>query len=305
MTYRALGKQLGISAPTAQRRVESLFSRGRIRSIRYRFDLDTVGGKWVLFLGQAKVKLTPKVIDGLQDHGSINRVYQGAFNYIICWVDLREQSDIEGVTDFMMSRLELVDLQVLFPPSRKSSGGLVSYRKELIQSPPPGDLHSLTRTDLKIIRQLSIDGRKPINSIANETGISPRTLKRRIDFLVKNRFIEPEVDMYQGTSDDIWFGMMVRLNNPSAKDDLFKQLAKYEGHLYTSGWDYSNELDVITFDGMFQSMSEVHELVSTITQIEGVVETKHTVYQMSNIFDTWVHRMSQGELPLPRSRASK
>jgi DNA-binding Lrp family transcriptional regulator len=305
ITYRAISKQLGISVPTAQRRVESLFSSGRIRSIRYRLAVDVLGGKWVFFHGQARIKLTPKVIRGLQDLGSINQVLQCTYNYIVCIVDIRERGDIEGVMNFLMTRLDLVDPKFLVIPCRRSNSGLFSYRNESIHSPPPGDLDLLTRVDMKIILQLGIDGRKTIGSIAKEIGISYRTVKRRVDFLVKNGLIENEVDYYLGVSGDIWITTYVRFKDPSLKDEFFKQMAKYDGNLFTSGWDYSNAPDLVTFDGMFQSLSEINELVSTITNFEGVLETNHTIIHMSYIFDTWVHRMSRGELPLPRSGTAK
>ena len=103
LTYREISNQLCISVPTAQRRVESLFNSGRIRSIRYRLSLDALGGKWVFFHGQAKIKLTSEVIKGLMDHGSISRVLQCAYNYVACHVDIREQEDIAEVMSFLMS----------------------------------------------------------------------------------------------------------------------------------------------------------------------------------------------------------
>ncbi len=305
LTYREISNQLCISVPTAQRRVESLFNSGRIRSIRYRLSLDALGGKWVFFHGQAKIKLTSEVIKGLMDHGSISRVLQCAYNYVACHVDIREQEDIAEVMSFLMERLDLVDPKISIMSCKSSSSGLFSYRKETIQNSSHGNLNNLTNTDMKIIRQLNEDGRKTIRSISQETGISSRTIKKRIDFMLKNGLIENEVDFYLGVSGDIWFASYVRLNDPASKDRFFDQMSKYGGHMYTSGWDYSNAPDLVTFDGMFQSLSEVNECVSTITNSDCVKETNHTIVHMSYVFDTWVHHMSRGELPLPRSSSTK
>ena len=78
---------------------------------------------------------------------------------------------------------------------------------------------------MKIIRQLNEDGRKTIRSISQETGISSRTIKKRIDFMLKNGLIENEVDFYLGVSGDIWFASYVRLNDPASKDRFFDQMS--------------------------------------------------------------------------------
>jgi DNA-binding Lrp family transcriptional regulator len=304
ITYREIGDELRVSVPTAQRRVENLFTSGRIRSVRYRLEAEALGGEFAIFHGEARVNLTPEVILGLQDHGSIHRVLFALNNYMGFWVDIREEGDIEGVLNFLRSRLDLASPKYHLVPNKSSSGGLIDHRKEENKIAKPGHFKMLTNTDLRIVRQLSLDGRKPISSIAQETGLSSRTVKRRIDSMLKNNLIQPEVDWYMGKDDDIWFTMFVRLSDPSAKNEFFDQLVKLEGknvQLFTCGWYYPNTPDMVTFDGMIQSLSELHNVVSTVSKISGVVEVNPNVVHMSYLFDTWVNRMSRGELPLPHS----
>lgn len=304
ITYRAISDELGISVPTAQRRVENLFGSGRIRSIRYRISIDALGGNWAFIHGKARVKVTPEIIKTLGDHGCINRVLQCANDYIACHVDIRQSADIDGIVSFLMSRLDLGDLQIQILPNRLSCCGLVAHRKELMKNTTAGRLDLLTKADKKIIRELCKNGRSTVSSIASITGISPRTVRKRIDFLVMNRLIENESDFYLGISDDLWFAMYVRLHDPSAKDELFEKLACYGDNMFTSGWEFANAPDLVTFDGVVQSLKELHDLVMTINSIEGVGESNHVVVLMSYVFDTWVHRVSRGELPLPRSRST-
>ncbi len=126
-------------------------------------------------------------------------------------------------------------------------------------------------------------------------------MKRRTELLVENGLIESEMDLYLGIGGDVWFAMNVKLDHPSAKEESLIKLAKYDGDLFTVGWDCSNVPTLITFDGMFESLTTVHEVVSTLTRLEGVLETNHVIVNMSYLFDTWVHRMSRGKVPLPRT----
>jgi hypothetical protein len=137
--------------------------------------------------------------------------------------------------------------------------------------------------------------------IAEETGLSSKTVRRRIDRMIKDKLIEHEIDWYLGIEDDIWFLLYVRSVNPIVKDELFKKLTRFEGNIFSGGDYYVNEPALFAVDGFAPSMNDLREIVNTTLLTEGVTEVFPTVVLMSHMFDTWVNRISRGELPLPES----
>ncbi len=123
---------------------------------------------------QAGIKLTPEVLEGLQELGSVNRVLQCTYNFIACHVDLRGVGDIEKVMDFHMERLDMVEPRVIIFSSKAGGGGLLCHRWEAIDRGGQGDIRLLSSTDMRIVHQLSLDGRMPISTIAYKTGLTPR-----------------------------------------------------------------------------------------------------------------------------------
>lgn len=272
--------------------MENLFDSGRIRSIRYRIAAEALGGKIALIHGAAKLNLTPEVILGLHDHGSINRVLLALNNYIGFWVDIQEEHDIEDVLKFVSDRLDLAAPHYHVVYNKSISDGLIDYRKETNRVTHPGNVYLLTNIDWKIVCQLSFDGRKSTSSIAKELDVSYRTVKRRIELMIRNSLLEHELDWYMGKDDDIWYTLFVRLRDPLAKGGFFDRLVKIERknvQFFTCGWYYPNTPDVVTFDGMIQSLNDLHNVVSTVAKIDGVVEANPNIIHMSYVYDTWVH----------------
>ena len=79
----------------------------------------------------------------------------------------------------------------------------------LTRSPLPANIKSLNlETDLceldyKIIRSLKEDSRKPVADISEEIGVSAKTIRRRLDRMIKNFLIELSIDWYPDASNDL------------------------------------------------------------------------------------------------------
>jgi hypothetical protein len=86
------------------------------------------------------------------------------------------------------------------------------------QLPPmnlkPSDL-TICDLDYQIINSLKDDARKAIADIANELGISSKTVRRRLNRMIKNNLIELTLEWYPDKSDDITTLMDIRLKPDS------------------------------------------------------------------------------------------
>ena len=78
----------------------------------------------------------------------------------------------------------------------------------------PSDL-TLCDLDYQIINSLKDDARKAIADIANELGISSKTVRRRLNRMIKNNLIELTLEWYPDKSDDITTLMDIRLKPES------------------------------------------------------------------------------------------
>ena len=57
--------------------------------------------------------------------------------------------------------------------------------------------------DYKIVRSMKDDSRKAISVVAEELGVSAKTVRRRLIRMIKNYLIEFSIDWYPDASNDI------------------------------------------------------------------------------------------------------
>jgi DNA-binding Lrp family transcriptional regulator len=136
-------------------------------------------------------------------------------------------------------------------------------------------LISLDNTDLKIIRTLQIDGRKPYVKIAEELGINEATVRKRIDKLVKDGIIQRftvVLDYHKlGRAIKAFIGLRVQ---PAKLRDIVNHLSKHPDIqvLYRTSGDTDILMEVI-----FEKMDELNDFLENELKLEGILGTMVTI----------------------------
>jgi DNA-binding Lrp family transcriptional regulator len=136
-------------------------------------------------------------------------------------------------------------------------------------------LISLDNTDLKIIRILQIDGRKPYVKIAEELGINEATVRKRIDKLIKDGIIQRftvVLDYHKlGRAIKAFIGLRVQ---PAKLRDIVNHLSKHPDIqvLYRTSGDTDILMEVI-----FEKMDELNDFLENELKLEGILGTMVTI----------------------------
>lgn len=130
-------------------------------------------------------------------------------------------------------------------------------------------------TDLKIIRILQIDGRKPYVKIAEELGVNEATIRKRIDKLIRDGIIQRftvVLDYHKlGRAIKAFIGLRVQ---PAKLRDIVDHLSKHPDVqvLYRTSGDTDILMEVI-----FEKMDELNTFLENELKLEGILGTMVTI----------------------------
>jgi len=136
-------------------------------------------------------------------------------------------------------------------------------------------LPSIDALDMKIIRALQADARKPISRIAREVGANEATVRRRIDKLVKDGIIERftvVLDYHKlGRIIKAFIGLRVQ---PAKLKEIVDHLSKHPDVqvLYRT----SGDTDIVT-EVIFEKMEDLNNFLEEELKLEGILGTIVTI----------------------------
>ena len=134
---------------------------------------------------------------------------------------------------------------------------------------------SIDTLDMKIIRALQEDARKPIVQIAKEVGANEATVRRRIDRLVRNGIIERftvVLDYHKlGRVIKAFIGLRVE---PAKLKDIVNHLSKHPDIqvLYRT----SGDTDIVT-EVIFEKMEDLNAFLEEELSLDGILGTIVTI----------------------------
>lgn len=128
---------------------------------------------------------------------------------------------------------------------------------------------------MKIIRELQTDGRKPVVKIAREIGANEATVRKRIEKLVKNGYIQRftvVLDYHKlGRVIKSFVGLRVQ---PARLMEIVDHLSKHPDVqvLYRTSGDIDIMVEVI-----FEKMEDLNAFLESELKLEGILGTIVTI----------------------------
>lgn len=136
-------------------------------------------------------------------------------------------------------------------------------------------MNSLDVLDLKIIRALQADARKPVTRLAKEVGANQATVRKRIEKLIEAGIIQHftvSLDYHKlGRAIKAFVGLRVQ---PARLREIVDHLAKHPDVqvLYRTSGDTDIILEVI-----FEKMEDLNAFLETELKLEGILGTIVTI----------------------------
>ena len=177
ITYRDIGQILGLSVNAVYKRVQNMIETGVIRAFTAKPSLIGLKAVNVLVFGQSKGANLNDISKELGNHESIYFVGNAGGNFLYIDGYLREMSELNDYTAYVYRIANLNDFTTCI--------------KELPYRINP---EVLTKTDYQILRVLGNDAKRSITDLADNIGISAKTIRKRIKRMMEYNLVELSIN---------------------------------------------------------------------------------------------------------------
>jgi len=150
--------------------------------------------------------------------------------------------------------------------------------------------NDLCELDYKIIRSLKDDSRKPTSDIAEEIGVSTKTVHRRLTHMINNFLIQFSIAWYPDASNDIMSIFHITLKddaNPSAANALLQK--HYPNTIFY--WSFSNIPGTYVFMVWTPTSKELKDIRESFEQELAIKSVAPNIIDTGYIFPTWQNQI--------------
>jgi DNA-binding Lrp family transcriptional regulator len=272
--YRELADKLNLSANAVHKRIQSLVEMGVIRKFTTKISLAALQALVVILYGRSEAESVANLHEKLGTHGSIYWVTLGGGNYMIIGAYLRGMQEVELLVDYIKKEAILPNPGIGLMPSAPTTVLLSSSQKTL---------HTLDR---QIIYALSNDSRKPISDVAEEVGVTAKTVRRRLAAMNRKGLVDFSIEWFPDTSNDIITTMQLRLKPDADKSAISGILKTYFPNILVS-YQFINIPNELLCFVWTNTMKELKEIQQRLEKEETVKSIISNILYTGYIFNTW------------------
>ena len=275
LSYRELAEKLDLSVTAVHNRIQSLIEVGIIRKFIAKPSIFAQGAIHVFIYGYSKTNSIRGLGPKLEKHGSIYWLAVGGGNVLYIGAYLKNIAELETLVGFIKENAELPE-----PTVGITSSPMPPFLKELkIDS-------KLCELDYKIIRSLKDDSRKATSVIAEEIGVSAKTVSRRLTRMINNYLIELSIEWYPDASNDLISVFHVHLKPDATPNTPNAILQKhYPNTLFY--WGFSNIPGVYVFVVWTPTSKEIKEIREKIEAEPSVQSVAPNIIYTGYVLKSW------------------
>lgn len=291
-SYRELADKLGFSVNAVHKRIQALMDQGVIRSFTAKISIYALKAIAIMVFGKSETD-SFKACEKLRKQDSTYWVGVAGGNYLYVGAYLRNITELESYVDLIKKEV-IPDLTVGIEPYYSGF--------KLPLAPSTATLHPL---DYQIIYSLHKNSRKRISEVADELGVSARTIRRRLSKMIREDLIELSIEMYPDASNDIMTIFHLHLKASSDKsmaDSLLME--KYSPHpiFFWSYTNLPNQLVGIFWTNTMKQLRDIHQSIQNEDFIESAIPN---ILYTGYIFDTWRDKLVQEKGAPPHRRTGQ
>jgi DNA-binding Lrp family transcriptional regulator len=277
LSYRELAEKLNLSVTAVHNRIQSLIEMGIIRKFNAKLSLIAKNGIHILIFGTSKTNSIRDINPKLEKHGSIYWLALGGGNVLYIGAYLKNIAELEPLVRFIREAAEMPEPTVGITVSPIPSWILKSANPET----------KLCELDYKIIRSLKDDSRKATSVVAEELGVSAKTIRRRLTRMINNYLIQFSIDWYPDASNDIMSVFHVQLKpdaDPNAPNIIWQK--HYPNTLFY--WGFSNIPNSYLFLTWTPTAKELRETRESLEKEPAAQAVAPNIIYTGYIFNTWL-----------------
>ena len=263
MSYRELAEKLGLSVTAVHNRIQTLIDMGVIRKFTAGLSIIAQQAIHIFIFGASKTTAIPSLVPKLEKQGSIYWLAVAGGNILYVGAFIKNIAELDGLVKFVKENAEIPE------PTVAITGSPIPLALRNLKLQLQTKLCDL---DYKIIRSLKDNSRKPVADIAEEIGVSAKTVRRRLAYMCKNFLIQFTIEWYPDKANDLISIFHVRFKddaNPHAADLILQKY--YPNALFY--WSFSNIPNSYVFmiwTPTSKDLREIREKFERETSIQSV-----------------------------------
>jgi len=273
MTYESIAKKVKLTPYLIKKRIKNLVDLGVI--MKFVTNLNFLMFKKSVCYTLANVKPNKDQHELIERIGQLDEVSGGAISLQNKMQIIHIYSDDYDFKKNLEKLMEFEEIQnmenfiLLIPPS-------LGFKSE-----------KLNKTDWKIINSIKDNCRKTDVEIANELGVSSKTVKRRLKYLRENNIILFMIDLDTSAADFLSYLLIVKFQRIAA-ESLSKVMKIVQNYFYV--WRVANQ-EVFIFTVFINKLRDIDEQVKEIKEIPYVKEVISFMPTKMFYFENWIDKL--------------
>jgi DNA-binding Lrp family transcriptional regulator len=248
---------------------------GIIRKFTAKLSIFAQNAIHVLVFGNSKTISIRDLVPKLAKNKSIYWLAVGGGNVLYIGAFLKNIAELEALGRFIKETAEMPEptVGITFSPVPLILKNLKHEAK-------------LCDLDYKIVRALKDDSRKATSVIAEEIGVSAKTVSRRLSRMIQNFLIELSIDWYPDAANDIMSVIHVHLKpeaNPSSADYI---LQKYYPHTLFY-WGFSNIPSTYVFVVWNSTSKELKNINESLEEEPLIQSVAPNIIYTGYVLNSW------------------
>jgi len=277
LSYRELGEKLNLSVTAVHNRMQSLIQLGIVRKFTAKLSLFAKNGIPILVYGASQANAINDLNPKLQKNGSIYWLAVAGGNVLYVGAYLKNIAELASLARFVKETAQMPDPTVALT---------VEPVPQFMKLAPIPET-TLCDLDYKIIRSLMDNSRKATSEVAEELGVSAKTVRRRLSRMIKNYLITLSIDWYPDASNDIISTFHVLLK-PEAEPNVANVIWQKHYPNVMFYWMLSNIPNSYLFMAWTPTAKELRELRESLEKEPAVQAVTPNIMYAGYIFPTWL-----------------
>ena len=287
--YRELAESFKMSVNSIHKRVKAMVNLGVIDKFvtNLNYHAFKLTPSNIVMFGTSMAKNVKGLIEKLGANENIYTISQHSGNFFIIHAVIRNPNELEPLVSFVKLTAEIPELKV----------GLQSTP---IQPEADEDIKrdmNLSNTDFLITNALKDNSRKTVVGIAEEVGISTKTVRRRLDNLIENHLIHFTINWYPDKCSEV-IVMIVLALKPSItvdKTKLLDKLREQYGQKTLFTWTFSTLPNTVILCLWTSSMKELQDVQSSLIS-DDFESVSINIGIGGKIFPTWRNKYLEDKI---------
>ncbi len=177
----------------------------------------------------------------------------------------------------------------------KGTAGIIEPTVGITSFASPINAYSTTNAtlydlDYQIIRSLEDNSRKATSDVAEELGVSAKTVRRRLLRMMKLGLVELSIEWYPDVSNDIMTIFHFHLKSGTDKNAIGEILNKFWPNMIFY-WGFSNIPNSFLAFVWTNTMKELKSIREGFEQEATVQSVSANILYTGYIFKTWINRL--------------